>query len=129
MRRRDVIRGIVGSAAAWPLVVRAQRSAMPVIGVLATASPEANTDRVRSFREGLEAAGYVEGQNVSIDYRWAEAHSGRLPELAAQLVRQQVAVLVSVGGATSALAGVDNKRTNRLRDSSRSGWPWTCRQP
>jgi ABC-type uncharacterized transport system substrate-binding protein len=103
MRRRDFIKGIAGSAAVWPFATRAQQPAMPVIGILATASPEANTDRVRSFREGLGAAGYVEGQNVSIDYRWAEARSGRLPELAAQLVHQHVAVLVSVGGAASAL--------------------------
>ena len=76
---------------------------MPVIGVLATASPEENTARLHAFREGLGAAGYVEGQNVSIEYRWAEAPSGRLPELAAELVRQQVAVLVSAGGTFSAL--------------------------
>ena len=76
---------------------------MPVIGILATASPGENTSRLRAFREGLGATGYVEGQNVSIEYRWAEAHSGRLPELAAQLVHQPVAVLVAAGGTASAL--------------------------
>jgi putative ABC transport system substrate-binding protein len=75
-----------------------------VIGILATASPEENATRLRAFRESLGAVGYVEGQNVSIEYRWAEAHTGRLPELAAQLVRQRVAVLVSAGGAAAALA-------------------------
>ena len=103
MRRREFIRLAGRAAAAWPLIARAQQPAMPVIGVLATASPEENTARLHAFREGLGAAGYVEGQNVSIEYRWAEAPSGRLPELAAELVRQQVAVLVSAGGSFSAL--------------------------
>jgi len=75
-----------------------------VIGFLATASPEANAARLRAFREGLQAAGYEEGQNVNIEYRWAEADSGRVPELAAQLVHQQVAVLVAGGGTATALA-------------------------
>jgi putative ABC transport system substrate-binding protein len=77
---------------------------MPVIGILATASPEDNTTRLHSFREALGAAGYVEGQNVRIEYRWAEAHTGQLPDLAAQLVHLQVAVLVAAGGTASALA-------------------------
>jgi putative tryptophan/tyrosine transport system substrate-binding protein len=64
---------------------------MPVVGILAVAPPEANALRLRAFREGLGLAGYVEGQNVNIEYRWAEAHTGRLPELAAQLVHAQVA--------------------------------------
>ena len=76
---------------------------MPVVGILAVASPEANAIRLRAFREGLGAAGYVEGQNVSFEYRWAEAHTDRLPELAAQLVHDQVAVLVAAGGTASAL--------------------------
>ena len=104
MRRRDFIKAIAGSSVAWSLAARAQQSAMPVIGILATASPEENITRLRAFHDGLHAAGYVEGDNVSIEYRWAEAHSGRLPELAAQLVHQQVAVLVSAGGAAAALA-------------------------
>jgi putative tryptophan/tyrosine transport system substrate-binding protein len=103
MRRRDLVKGIVGSALCWPLAARAQQPAKPVIGILATASAEENTSRLLAFREGLGAAGYVEGQNVSIEYRWAEAHSGRLPELAARLVHQQVAVLVAAGGTASAL--------------------------
>jgi putative ABC transport system substrate-binding protein len=77
---------------------------MPVIGLLAVAPPDANAIRLRAFREGLRLAGYVEGQNVEIEYRWAEAHTGRLPELAGELVRDRVAVLVTAGGTASALA-------------------------
>jgi putative tryptophan/tyrosine transport system substrate-binding protein len=104
MRRRDFVKGIAGSVVAWPLSAHAQGPAMPVIGILATASQEDNTTRLHAFREGLGAAGYFEGQNVSIEYRWAEAHSGRLAELAAKLIHQRVAVLVSAGGTASALA-------------------------
>jgi putative tryptophan/tyrosine transport system substrate-binding protein len=103
MRRREFIALSVGAVVTWPLSARAQQRAMPVIGILATASPEENAMRLGAFREGLGAAGYAEGQNVGIEYRWAEAHSGRLPELAAQLVYQQVAVLVAAGGTASAL--------------------------
>src|SRR5215468_7411168 len=83
---------------------RAQQPAMPVVGILAVASPEANAIRLRAFREGLSAAGYVEGQNVNIEYRWAEGYTGRLPELAARFVEEQVAVLVTAGGTSAALA-------------------------
>ncbi len=93
----------LGSAAAWPLAARAQQPSLPVIGILAVAAPEANAIRLRAFREGLGTAGYVEGQNVKIEYRWAEAHTGRLPELAAGLVRDRVAVLVAAGGLASAV--------------------------
>jgi ABC-type uncharacterized transport system substrate-binding protein len=101
--RREFIT-LLGGAAAWPSVARAQQPPMPVIGLLAVATPDANAIRLRAFREGLRLAGYVEGQNVKIEYRWAEARTGRLPELAAGLVRDRVAVLVAAGGIASAMA-------------------------
>jgi putative tryptophan/tyrosine transport system substrate-binding protein len=85
----------LGGAAAWPLAARAQQATMPVIGILAVAAPEANTIRLRAIREGLRTVGYVEGQNVKVEYRWAEAHTGQLPALAAELVSRQVAVIVT----------------------------------
>jgi len=104
MKRRDFIALIGGAAVAWPLAARAQQLGVPVVGILAVASPEANAIRLRAFREGLSTAGYVEGQNINIEYRWAEAYTGRLPELAARFVEEQVAVLVTAGGTSAALA-------------------------
>ena len=88
MRRRDCIQGIVGSAGAWPLAARAQQT-MPVIGFLDPRSPDAMADRLRAFRLGLKDVGYVEGENVTIIYRFAEDQIDRLPELAAELVRRR----------------------------------------
>jgi putative ABC transport system substrate-binding protein len=103
MRRRAFIAGLVG-AAALPLTAGAQRGAMPVIGFLNSASPDAFGDRLRGFRQGLKEEGYVEGDNVLIVYRWAENQIDRLPELAAELARRPVAVIAATGGAYSALA-------------------------
>src|SRR6516162_3903406 len=104
MRRRNFIKGIVGSAAAWPLVARAQQTAVPVIGFLGTSSPNLYAIRLDVFREGLKEAGYVEGQNVAIEYRWAQDHVDRLPALAADLVQRRVNVIVAGSGTPGAVA-------------------------
>ena len=96
MRRRDIIKVVAGSAIAWPLAARAQQSAMPVIGFLDSRSSEAIADRLRAFRQGLNDTGYVEGENVTIVYRFAEDQNNRLPELADDLVRRKVAVIVAI---------------------------------
>jgi len=96
--------GIAGSAAAWPLVARAQQPAMPMVGFLHNAFPDPYAEQLAAFRQGLRQSGYVEGQNVAIEYRWANNEIERLPELAADLVRRQVAVIVAAGGAPPALA-------------------------
>src|SRR5262249_236540 len=103
MKRRKFV-ALVGSVAAWPLMARAQQQSMPVIGFLNSASPRQWVHLVGAFRKGLNEVGYVEGQNLLIEYRWAEGLYERLPALAEELVRRPVSVLVTTGGATTALA-------------------------
>jgi putative ABC transport system substrate-binding protein len=97
MRRRDVIRGIAGSAAAWSLAARAQQSTMPVIGYLSQGSAESDDVRLAGLRRGLAEAGHVEGRNVTIEYRWAANQIDQLPALAADLLQHRVAVIVTPG--------------------------------
>ncbi|MGC2827334.1 MAG: ABC transporter substrate-binding protein, partial [Pseudolabrys sp.] len=103
MTRREFIKLIAGSTAVWPLAARAQKPTLPVIGFLSPEWPDLFADRLRGFHAGLGEVGYVEGQNVSIEYRWAQGQIDRLPALAAELVRSQVNVIVALGSTPAAL--------------------------
>jgi putative ABC transport system substrate-binding protein len=94
--RRELLVALGGAAAAWPLTARGQQPVMPVVGLLSSTSPDGSAERLRAFRQGLKDTGYVERENLAIEYRWADNQIDRLPSLAAELVRRQVAVIAAL---------------------------------
>src|SRR5262245_20483168 len=104
LRRRDFVTLLGGAAVGWPLTARAQQTAMPVIGFLGTLSPEGFNEPMRGFRQGLRESGYIEAENLRVEYRWAENQPDRLPALAADLVSRRVAAIAVVGGPPAVLA-------------------------
>src|SRR5262245_34882596 len=129
MTTRRSFTGLLGGAAGWPVVARAQQPAMPVVGFLHSTSPDGYTDNFRAFHQGLKDIGCVEGENVTIDQRWAENQTDRLPALAAELVRRQSTV-ITAGGAPASVAAAKATTTIPIVFISRGpGEAWSCHQP
>jgi putative ABC transport system substrate-binding protein len=116
MQRREFIAGLGSAVGAWPLAVRAQQSPLPVIGFLSGRSPTESAAVEAAFRAGLGEAGYIEGRNLHIAFRWAEGQYDRLPELAENLIAQQVAVIAAVAGGVFAAKARYNEHPDRVRD-------------
>src|SRR5262245_21053459 len=130
MKRREFITLLGGATAAWPLAARAQQPAMPVIGLLHPASPDTLVNRLRGLRQGLKETGFVEGENVAIEQRWAENQIERLPKLAAEVVRRQVSVISAFGPDCSR----PRRQPRQFPSSSafpttRSGWASSLTSP
>ena len=132
VRRRDFIQGIyrVRRCCAWPLAARAQQPPMPLIGFLINGSADSFAREVAGFRKGLNESGYVEGQNVTIEYHWLEGEYDVLPALMTDLVRRQVAVIATTAHAGCARGqSCNSDDPDRLRCRRRPGPAWSCRQP
>jgi putative ABC transport system substrate-binding protein len=131
MRRRDFIKGIVGSTAAWPLHARAQQPALPVVALINLRSAEASMRLADAFRKGLDEAGYVEGRNVTVEYDWLDGRFDRLSSVMADVVRQRVAVIATPGGnyASQAAKAATTTIPIVIRRQRRPGQIGPCRQP